>query len=467
MRLAGSGSRFEMPFHVVKRLDTPKKTYWLIKIAGFFVALLLAGLICTMLTPGSFLRFYQQMFIGCFDFSDIEMLMSLLETIGLLLLVAFALAPAFKMKFWNIGGEGQILVGCLATAAISKFMNASDIVIILVSLVTAVVSGIIWAVIPAIFKAFFNTNETLFTLMMNYVAMALIALCINIWVPSGSQVFGLLTNGGLPDLGLKYLLNIIIVAIVVALMIVYLKKTKHGYELSVVGESVNTARYVGINVKKVIIRTMILSGALCGLVGFLLVAGHHHTLSTGLAGGRGFTGVLIAWLGGFNPGQMVLYAVLVGIFQNGSTYAASSMGMSSSDFSNIITGMFFLVVIASEFFVNYEIKRRHGVSDEQGAKALAVPSYEGQVSNKSASKEEAIPVVEEIKEEPQKETKVETPKEKVKKPVKKEAKEPKKPVKAAKKASKVAPKKEEKKPLKKEASKKPASKTKKNNKEAK
>jgi len=480
MRLAGSGSRFEMPFHVVKRLDTPRQTYWLIKIAGFFVALLLAGLICTMLTPGSFLRFYQQMFIGCFDFTDIEVLMSLLETIGLLLLVAFALAPAFKMKFWNIGGEGQILVGCLATAAISKFMNASDIVIILVSLVTAVVSGIIWAVIPAIFKAFFNTNETLFTLMMNYVAMALIALCINIWVPSGSQVFGLLTNGGLPDLGLKYLLNIIIVAIVVALMIVYLKKTKHGYELSVVGESVNTARYVGINVKKVIIRTMILSGALCGLVGFLLVAGHHHTLSTGLAGGRGFTGVLIAWLGGFNPGQMILYAVLVGIFQNGSTYAASSMGMSSSDFSNIITGMFFLVVIASEFFVNYEIKRRHGVNGEQGAKVLTVPSYEGQVSNASALKEEAsetieevkpveeaTPVVEEIKEEPQKETKVETPKEEIKKPVKKEIKEIKKPVKVTKKASKPAPKKEEKKPLKKVASKKPISKTKKNNKEAK
>ena len=355
MQITSSRRTVNLPFHVVRRLDTPKKQYWAIKVAGFLVALLLAGIICTMLTPGSFGLFYKEMFLGVFDPSDSEVLLELLETAGLLLLVAFALAPAFKMKFWNLGGEGQILIGCLVTAGICKFMNASDIVLIVLSLVCAVGAGIVWAVIPAIFKAYFNTNETLFTLMMNYVAIALIALCINIWVPSGSQVFGSLINGNLPDFGIKYILNLIIVAIVVTAMIVYLKKTKHGYELSVVGESVNTARYVGINVKKVIIRTMILSGALCGLVGFLLVAGHHHTLSTGLAGGRGFTGVLVAWLGGFNPGQMVLYAFLVAIFQCGSKHAASYMAMSSTEFSAIITGMFFLVVIASEFFVNYHM----------------------------------------------------------------------------------------------------------------
>ncbi|MBE6133609.1 MAG: ABC transporter permease [Erysipelotrichaceae bacterium] len=360
MRLAETKKRFSLPFHVVKRLDTPKKQYWLIKIAGFLAAFLLAGLICTIFRPGSFGTFYKEMFLGVFDPSDLEILFEFLETVGLLLLVAFALAPAFKMRFWNIGGEGQILVGCLVTAAISKFMaGTSDALVIILCLVLSILAGIIWAVIPAIFKAFFNTNETLFTLMMNYVAMALIALLINVWVPSGTQVFGRLTNASLPSIfGIKYLFNIIVVVIVVTLMIVYLKKTKHGYELAVVGESVNTARYVGINVKKVIIRTMILSGAICGLVGFLLVAGHHHTLSTGLADGRGFTGVLIAWLGGFQPGQMILYSFLVGIFQCGSRHAASYMAMNSTDFSAIVTGMFFLVVIASEFFVNYKIMKK-------------------------------------------------------------------------------------------------------------
>ena len=400
MRLAENNRHFSLPFHVVKRLDTPKKQYWMIKIAGFLAAFLLAGIICTLFRPGSFGTFYQEMFLGVFDPSDIDIFFEFLECAGILLLVAFALAPAFKMKFWNIGGEGQILIGCLVTAGISKFMSGtSDAVVIIICLVAAVAAGIIWAVIPAIFKAFFNTNETLFTLMMNYIAMGLIALFINIWVPSGSQVFGRLTNASLPNLfGIKYTFNIIVVVIVVTLMIVYLKKTKHGYELTVVGESVNTARYVGINVKKVIIRTMILSGAICGLVGFLLVAGHHHTLSTGLADGRGFTGVLIAWLGGFEPLQMVLYAFLVAIFQCGSRHAASYMAMNSTDFSAIVTGMFFLVVIASEFFVNYKIMMKP--KENKNEVALAAINN---VSNETPAEE--IKPEPEVQEEAEKEAK--------------------------------------------------------------
>ena len=348
---------FKMPFHVVKRLDMSKKNYWIIKVIGFAVALLFAGILCTILAPGTFITFYTSMSKGIFNPRDPEILLETIETAGLLLLIAFALAPAFKMRFWNIGAEGQISVGCLVTAGITRFManGSNDALVIIVCLIAAVAAGIIWAVIPAIFKALFNTNETLFTLMMNYIAIALISLFISIWVTSGSQSFPLLTEGNLPKLGYKYIFNIIFVVIVSIIMVIYLKKTKHGYELSVVGASVNTAKYVGINVRKVIIRTMILSGAICGLVGFLLVSGHHHTLSPNLAGGRGFTGVLIAWLGQFEPLNMLIYAVLVAIFQRGSTKAASYVGINKSDFSAIVTGMFFLIVIATEFFVNYRI----------------------------------------------------------------------------------------------------------------
>ena len=354
---------FQLPFHIVKRLDISKKHYWIIKIASFLTAFLLSGVLCEILSPGSFGVFFERMFYGVYNFSSKNpakdtTTLEFIETAGLLILVAFALAPSFKMKFWNIGAEGQISIACLVTAGITKFYanGSNDVLIIIVCLLVSILAGIIWAVIPAIFKAFFNTNETLFTLMMNYVAIALITIFINLWVPSGSQVFPHLDNGGLPDLfGLKYLFSIIIVVIVVTLMTIYLKKTKHGYELSVVGASVNTARYVGINVKKVIIRTLILSGAISGLVGFLLVAGHHHTLSASLADGRGFTGVLIAWLGQFDPGQMILYGFLVAFFQRGSTKAASYAGISKTDFSSIVTGMFFLIVIATEFFVNYKI----------------------------------------------------------------------------------------------------------------
>ena len=358
---------FRLPFYIIKKLDTPKKVYWLTKISGCLVAFLLAGVICTLFSPGTFGIFYREMFLGCFDPSDFDTFLELLETAGLLLLVAFALAPAFKMRFWNIGAEGQILMGCLMTATITFFMpkGTSDLITIPVAFICAVLVSTIWAVIPAIFKAFFNTNETLFTLMMNYIAMAIISTCISAWVTSGSQVFPFLTNGALPELfDMKYIINIIFVVLIVSSLIVYLKKTKHGYELSVVGESVNTARYIGINVKAVIIRTLVISGFTCGVVGFLLVAGHHHTLSTTLADGRGFTGVLIAWLGQFEPLQMIIYAFLVAIFQCGSTHAASEIGMSKSEFSAIVTGMFFLVIIASQFFVNYKIVFRKKENEE-------------------------------------------------------------------------------------------------------
>ena len=388
MRLSNERKRFTLPFHVVRRLDISKKQYWLTKIIGIVVALLLSGILCAILKPGSFGTYYEQMFLGVFDPTDMSMFFSFLEEAGLLLLIAFALAPVFKMKFWNIGGEGQILIACLVTAGIAKFMGEAglpDAVIIIVTLLSALAAGLIWALIPAIFKAFFNTNETLFTLMMNYVAIGLIAFFINLWVPSGSQVFNILSDGMLPELGIDYLLNIIVFVVVIALMIVYLKKTKHGYELSVVGESVNTARYVGINVKKVIIRTMCLSGLLCGLVGFLLVSGHHHTLSATLADGRGFTGVLIAWLGGFHPSQMILYGFLVAIFKCGSTNAASYVGMNKTNFSAIVTGMFFLMVIASEFFVNYKIMLKgHDVKNTDTLETVPV------TENVVPSKEEAV-----------------------------------------------------------------------------
>ena len=348
--------QLKIPFHLVKRLDVNKGVYWTIKVAGFLFALLLAGIFCTILRPGTFGTFYEQMFLGVFDPDDSEILFEFLETMGLLSLIAFALAPAFKMRFWNIGGEGQILISCLVTAGICKFVKLDDALLVILALAGGILAGIIWAVIPALFKAFFNTNETLFTLMMNYIAIALIDLFINIWVPNGSQVMGLIPNGRLPELfDTPYILNIILVVLVVTLMIIYMKKTKQGYEISVVGESANTARYVGINVRKVIIRTMIISGAICGLVGFLLVSGHHHTLSSNLSGGSGFTGVLIAWLGSFEPGPMILYSGLVALFQCGSRHAASYVNMSFEEFSAIITGMFFLIVIASEFFVSYKI----------------------------------------------------------------------------------------------------------------
>jgi simple sugar transport system permease protein len=220
--------------------------------------------------------------------------------------------------------------------------------------------GAIWGVIPAIFKANWGTNETLFTLMMNYIAMQIVSYFSNIWaVPKGSGQIGMIngrTNvGWLPSLlGEKYLLSILIVFFLAIIVYIYLKYSKHGYEISVVGESENTAKYIGINVKKVIIRTLIISGTLCGIAGLLLVGGTDHTISTTTAGGRGFTAIMVSWLAKFNPIVMVLTSFLIVFLERGAEQVSSQFRISSA-ISDIITGIILFFIIGCEFFLQYKI----------------------------------------------------------------------------------------------------------------
>ena len=360
--------KYKFPFYVTKKLGLAPWKYWLIRVGGILLAFLLAGVVCTILKPGTFGLFYSELFRGCFDFSDISTVIDLLVLFSLLLLIALALTPAFKMKFWNIGAEGQILIACLVSAGIAKFApnTLPNFVILIMCCVGSIVAGIVWSVIPAIFKAFFNTNETLFTLMMNYIATVLGGLAVSIWIKSGSMSFGLLKQGIFPEiLDNSGTLVIVFAALVFIYMFFYIKKSIHGYEMSVIGESVNTARYVGINVKKVIIRTMIMTGALMGFIGFLVVCAINQTFNDSIVGGKGFTGVLIAWLGHFEPVEIALFSFLAAVIEQGTTTAASAVNMSSFQFSSICTGIFFFVIIACEFFSNYQIKMHGDVGFEE------------------------------------------------------------------------------------------------------
>ena len=345
--------------HLTRLPDPKARHYWISKLVSVVIALLICALITNAMHPGSFGSFFE--YLGYGTFSSGLQILRLFQDTAILLLIALALTPAFKMKFWNIGAEGQVLIGALGATICMKFMAGSmpSALLIFVCLAFAILFSIIWAVIPAIFKAFFNTNETLFTLMMNYLASGLVAYFIFVWVPNGSAVLGIINpntqDGWLPRLfGQDYLINIIVVTLVTVFIFVYLKFSKHGYELTVVGESQNTARYVGINVKKTIIRTLILSGAVCGLAGFLLVNGTSHTLNADLVGGRGFTGILVAWLGHFNPFEMIFTAFLVSFVTLGGSYAGDIFRFGTA-YSKVLIGIFFFVFIASEFFLTYKI----------------------------------------------------------------------------------------------------------------
>ena len=350
-------------FHIVKRDSMPKLNSLLIRIGAILLALVFCGIITMVLTGENPISVYVTMFEGAFG--STRKFWKLMQSLAMVLCVSLALTPAFKMRFWNIGGEGQVLIGGLATTACMILLGdkVPNGLLILIMVVASVLAGAIWALIPAIFKAKFNTNETLFTLMMNYVGIQLVSYFCMYWEnPKGAGKIGIINRateaGWFPTIGgQNYLLNIIIVAIITVAMYVYLKYSKHGYEIAVVGESENTARYIGINVNKVILRTMALSGAVCGIAGLLLVGGTDHTISTSTADGRGFTAIMVSWLGKFNPIYMIFTSLLLVFLDAGADQISMIFGLNQS-FSEIITGIILFFIIGSEFFINYQLKFR-------------------------------------------------------------------------------------------------------------
>ncbi|MBE7021540.1 MAG: ABC transporter permease [Ruminococcaceae bacterium] len=348
---------FKVKSHIIKRDELIWWKAWGIRVIAVFLALIVCGIVTVSLTDLNPVEMYITMIEGAIGTSRLAW--NLFQNTAILLCVALAVTPAFKMKFWNIGGEGQILIGGFTTAICMIFLGGviPDGLLIPIMFLASIISGAIWGLIPAIFKTRFNSNETLFTLMMNYVAVQIVAYYTLEWsVPKGSGTPRPLEFGQLPVLfGQKYLINILIVAVITVIVYIYLKYSKQGYEISVVGESEKTARYIGINVGKVVLRTMAISGALCGVAGFLLVAGTDHSLKSDTSGGRGFTAIMVSWLAKFDPIFMILTSLLIVFLQKGASKISEVYRLNSS-FSDIITGIIIFFIIGCEFFINYKIK---------------------------------------------------------------------------------------------------------------
>ena len=313
-------------FHVSKRPALPWYKTWAIRGAALLLALVLNGIITSLVTGEDPFAVYAAIWKG--SFGTTRKFWVLMQNIAMLLCVSLAVTPAFRMRCWNLGAEGQALIGGLASAACmitlaNKFPNWA---VILCMIVTSLLAGAVWAGIPA-----FNPNTEIG------------------WLPQFPSQ--------------KYLLNVLVVAVVCVLVYIYLNYSKHGYEIAVVGESERTARYVGIKVEKVIIRTMLLSGAICGLAGLLLVGSTNHTLTTTIVDGRGFTAVMVSWLAKFNPIGMIFTSFLLVFLGRGAGEIATKFGLNRS-FGDILTGIILFCIIGSEFFINYEIKLTRGAGKE-------------------------------------------------------------------------------------------------------
>lgn len=349
--------------HISKRDTISLSKAWSIRAIAILLALIVDGIIIYAIVKMNPLKVYVSLASGAFGTS--KRMWFTIRDCMILTCIAIGLAPAFKMRFWNVGAEGQMLVGGIATAFwMINFAGKMNIVMLFLCMaISAIVAGGIWGLIPGFFKAKWNTNETLFTLMMNYIATQLAAFFIIVWeVPKGSGKIGIINQnteaGWLPVLGgQRYLLPILLVAILTGVMYIYLNYSKHGYEIAVVGESQRTASYAGIKVERVIVRTMILSGAICGLIGLLLTAGTDHTLTTTIVGGRGFTAVMVSWMAKFNPIMMIFTSLLIVVLSRGASEISSVFGLNHS-FADILTGIILFFIIGSEFFISYKVSLR-------------------------------------------------------------------------------------------------------------
>ena len=357
-------------FHISKRTQLSNSKKYLIRFSAIFLALVFCGVITLLVTGLNPIKVYGTMISGCFGTARKSWVV--FQNLAVLLIISLAVTPAFKMRCWNLGAEGQVLIGCLASATCMILLGGKlpNWVVNILMVITSMLFAGIWALIPAYFKAKWNTNETLFTLMMNYVATQLTAYFVIIWEnPKGSGKVGIINQATqaawMPALfNQKQLLPIVVAVVLTILMYIYLNYTKQGYEIAVVGESDRTARYVGIDVKKVTLRTMFLSGLICGIAGLLLTGSINHTLSETMVGGQGFTAVMVSWLAKFNPFTMVFASLLLVFMSKGATEIATSFSLNDS-FSDILTGIILLFIIGCEFFINYKISFRKNTRQEE------------------------------------------------------------------------------------------------------
>ena len=369
-----NNTNHEPLFHLAKRSVIPQWKAWLIRVAAIVLGLAVCGIVAYILSDKlqegkkTLADFYYCFIKG--SFTTNRKIWKFLKNMAILQCISLAVTPAFRMRFWNTGAEGQTLMGVWGAIAVAFYLGGEipEALLLVLMFVGALLCSAVWAVIPAIFKAKWNTNETLFTLMMNYVAIHIVEYFLVVWVPSGSSSLGKLKYGKLPSFGHDYLVIILIVLLLTLLLYVYLKHSKQGYEISVVGESVRTAQYSGMNVKKVIIRTMVVSGLLCGLAGYLIGAGLDQTVTTESVGGQGFTAIMVSWLANFNPIVMLLTSGLITLLDQGAAQITQDFGVRGA-FPDVIIGIILFFIIGSEFFINYQvIFRKGGHAAKEGAK---------------------------------------------------------------------------------------------------
>lgn len=359
-----------MRLHVVKRANCPLWKKCCLYLAALLLALGVGAVILLFLGVNP-ISYYTRMFtMGTIGnriaYKTFE---NYLKDFVPLALTSVALSLAFKMRFWNIGGEGQFILGAIASAVVALKAGPflpSFVTLLLMCLAAMIAAGVYGALV-ALLKVKFGANETLLTLMLNYVALYLLNFFgetqaeWNFFLDPASvrPVFASFSRfASFPKirLGEKFGLNVCVIftLIIGALVYIYLRRTKQGYEITVVGDSAGTARYAGMKVNGIVLRTVFFSACLIGLAAAFKV-GTAGILSTSITNDVGWTGIIVAWLSQLNTIAIFVVSALISVLHFGSTIAAATFSQVDSSFANMLQGVILFLVLAADFFIRFKI----------------------------------------------------------------------------------------------------------------
>ncbi|MCD3350937.1 ABC transporter permease [Clostridium botulinum D/C] len=356
---------------IVKKSEITKSEGIKIRVISVILSLIVVGIFIAILGLDP-LNVYMSMIKGAIG-SDYKIKQTIIKAIPLLI-ASLGISVAFRMKFWNIGGEGQILIGAFLSSFVAlNFSNLPSIILLTIMIIAGIIGGGIWAFIPAFFESKFGTNETILTLMMNYIAFSFITyLQYDLWKDPKEMGFPKIanfTNNAILPKVLGIHMGWIMAILLVIAVYIFMEYTKKGYEISVLGESEKTAKYAGINIKRTILSAVFLSGGLCGLVGMIQASAINNTLSIEVAGGVGYTAIIIAWLSALKAPIIMIISILFAALTQGGSYIQTVFGIPDAA-ALVLQGTILFFVLGSEFFVKYKVTFREDKSNNKVAKEV-------------------------------------------------------------------------------------------------
>lgn len=348
------------------RLEEPPRWYpSLISVGAIVVALILGGIVIT-LSGGNALRSYAH--IARASFGSAGVLSDTIVKATPILFTSLACVIAFRMRLWNIGAEGQFIMGAWGASLIVLLpvlpADTTAWIFIPVMMIGGMLAGALWGFVPGYLKAKLNVNEIISTLMMNYIAVSWVNFWIfAVWSEGGFQMSPKFPqNAWLPRLldyasaipifrGLTTHMGLLIGIIAAVILWFVIYRSRWGYEIRLIGDNSRAAQYTGINIARNTILVMMLSGALAGLGGMSEVTGMVHRLQTSpIAVGYGFTGIIVAWLSKLNPLVVILVSILFGAL------LLAGREIQPSGIPKMIQGIILVCLIASDFLLRYRVR---------------------------------------------------------------------------------------------------------------